>query len=46
MMMDIRPIRTREDFEWALAERSSPYFENEPEPRAPRSPIASTCWPI
>ena len=30
-MMDIRPIRNEEDYEWALAE-IAPYFENEPDP--------------
>jgi HTH-type transcriptional regulator/antitoxin HigA len=35
-MMDIRPIRTQEDLEWALAE-ISPYFDNEPEPGTPES---------
>lgn len=32
--MDIRPIRTKADYEWALAE-ISPYFDNQPEPGTP-----------
>jgi HTH-type transcriptional regulator / antitoxin HigA len=31
MMMDIRPIRTEADYDWALAEIER-YFEHEPEP--------------
>jgi len=30
MKMDIRPIRTEEDYDWALAE-IAPYFDNVPE---------------
>lgn len=33
-MMDIRPIRTEADYEWALAEIAR-YFENEPEIGSP-----------
>jgi HTH-type transcriptional regulator/antitoxin HigA len=29
--MDIRPLRTEADYDWALVE-IAPYFENEPEP--------------
>lgn len=32
--MDIRPIRTEADYEWALAE-ISPYFDNQPEIGSP-----------
>ncbi len=34
--MDIRPIRTAEDYEWALAE-ISPYFDDQPEPGTPEA---------
>jgi HTH-type transcriptional regulator/antitoxin HigA len=34
--MDIRPIRTAADYEWALAE-ISPYFDNQPEPGTPEA---------
>lgn len=32
--MDIRPIKTEDDYNWALAE-IAPYFEHEPEPGSP-----------
>lgn len=32
--MDVRPIRTEEDYDWALRE-VEPYFEAEPEPGSP-----------
>lgn len=32
--MDIRPIKTDADYDWALAE-ITPYFENQPEPGTP-----------
>ena len=35
-MIDIRPIRTDEDYDWALAEVEQ-YFDNEPEPGTPES---------
>ncbi len=41
--MDIRPIRTEADYEWALAEVEQ-YFVNEPEAGTER-PIASTSCP-
>jgi HTH-type transcriptional regulator/antitoxin HigA len=34
--MDIRPIRTEADYDWALAE-IAPYFEHEPEPGTPQA---------
>jgi HTH-type transcriptional regulator/antitoxin HigA len=34
MMMDVRPVRTQEDLEWALAE-IGPYFDNPPDPGTP-----------
>ncbi len=34
MMENIRPIRTEEDYEWAMAEVTH-YFENQPEPGTP-----------
>ena len=34
--MDVRPIRTEEDYDWALRE-VEPYFENEPELGSPES---------
>lgn len=34
MMDNIRPIRTEEDYDWALAEIAR-YFESEPEPGSP-----------
>ena len=33
-MMDVRPIRTEADFQWALAEIAH-YFDNQPEPGTP-----------
>jgi HTH-type transcriptional regulator/antitoxin HigA len=36
MMMDIRPIRTQADLDWALAE-IAPYFDNQPEPGTPEA---------
>lgn len=33
-MNDIRPLKTEDDYEWALAE-VDPYFENEPEVGSP-----------
>lgn len=35
-MMDVRPIRTKADYEWALKE-IEPYFASEPEPDSPDS---------
>lgn len=32
--MDVRPIKTKADYDWALAELER-YFENEPEPGTP-----------
>lgn len=34
--MDIRPLRTEQDYEWALAEIEA-YFDQEPEPGTPES---------
>lgn len=34
--MDIRPLRTEQDYEWALAQME-PYFDREPEPGTPES---------
>jgi HTH-type transcriptional regulator/antitoxin HigA len=34
--MDIRPIRTEADYDWALAEITQ-YFENQPEPGTPEA---------
>ena len=34
--MDIRPIKTEADYEWALKE-IEPYFDHEPEPGSPES---------
>lgn len=34
--MDIRPIRTQADLDWALAE-ISPYFDHQPEPGTPEA---------
>lgn len=34
--MDIRPIRTQDDLDWALAE-ISPYFDNQPRPGSPEA---------
>ncbi|HBT01645.1 MAG TPA: XRE family transcriptional regulator [Citreicella sp.] len=34
--MDIRPIRSQDDLDWALAE-ISPYFDNQPEPGTPEA---------
>lgn len=34
--MDIRPIRTQADLDWALAE-ISPYFDNQPAPGTPEA---------
>lgn len=34
--MDVRPIRTKEDYEWALAE-IAPYFDNQPELGTPEA---------
>ena len=33
-MMDVRPVRTEDDYDWALAELAR-YFEDEPEPGSP-----------
>lgn len=35
-MMDVRPVRTEDDYDWALAELA-PYFEREPEPGSPEA---------
>lgn len=35
-MMDIRPIRNTEDYDWAVAEIEQ-YFENEPDPGTPEA---------
>ena len=35
-MMDIRPIKTEVDYDWALAE-IAPYFEHEPAPGTPEA---------
>ena len=54
--MDVRPIRTEADYDWALAE-IAPYFENEPEfgtPEADRFDVLASLieahearhWPI
>ncbi|ABL68379.1 helix-turn-helix domain-containing protein [Paracoccus denitrificans] len=34
--MDVRPIRTEADYQWALAE-IAPYFDNQPEPGTPEA---------
>jgi HTH-type transcriptional regulator/antitoxin HigA len=35
-MMDVRPVRTEDDYDWALAELAR-YFEREPEPGSPEA---------
>jgi HTH-type transcriptional regulator/antitoxin HigA len=56
MNMDIRPLRTEADYDWALAE-VEPYFTHQPEPGSPeadRFDVLSTLieayeavhWPI
>lgn len=36
MRMDVRPLRTEEDYDWALAEIEQ-YFQHEPAPSTPRA---------
>ena len=36
MRMDVRPLRTEEDYDWALAEIEQ-YFQHEPAPGTPRA---------
>ena len=33
-MMDVRPLHSEADYEWALRE-IAPYFENQPQPGSP-----------
>lgn len=55
-MMDVRPIKTEADYDWALKE-VEPYFDREPEPGTPESQrfdvlssliehYESRAWPI
>ena len=43
MDMDIRPLRTEADYDWALAQIAL-YFAHQP-PSGTRTPSVSTCWP-